>query len=388
MNQDDLSQRDLYSGREQTLVKHLILQKYLQRFAHIIGFRWEIITYVDCFAGPWNVRSEDLKDSSFSIALDELRKARQTHQNLKLRCFFLEKEMEPFARLKEFAAKVTDAEVILKNAALEESVPDIMDFVKQGGANSFPFIFIDPTGWTGFEMDIIAPLLRLSPGEVLINFMTGFILRFLELPQQGSRESFKRLFGAEEFIDKIQGLQGQDREDAVVAEYRKQVARTGHFNYTAAAMVLHPLFDRTRFHLIYATRNEKGIAVFKETEKKVMEKQEQERAIAQHKRREAITSQRSFFSAEESYNPSFYESLRERYLAQSKERVLQILQANKRVPYDDVWATALELPLVWESDLKKWIAEWEANKQVLVDGKRRPRQIVPYRNEGNVLVWH
>lgn len=387
MNQDDLSQRDLYSGREQTLVKHLILQKYLRRFAHIIGFRWETITYVDCFAGPWNVRSEDLKDSSFSIALDELRKARQTHQNLKLRCFFLEKEAEPFARLKEFATKVTDAEVIPKNAALEKSVPDIVGFVKQGGANSFPFIFIDPTGWTGFEMDVIAPLLCLNPGEVLINFMTGFIRRFLELPQQARRESFKRLFGTEEFIDRIQGLQGQDREDAVVAEYRKQVARTGHFNYTAAAMVLHPLFDRTRFHLIYATRNEKGIEVFKETEKKVMEKQEQERAIAQHERREAKTPQRSLFSAEESYDPSFYESLRERYLAQSKERVLQILQANRPVLYDDVWATALELPLVWESDLKEWIAEWEEKEQLSLKGKKTSRQKVPHRNEGNILVW-
>jgi three-Cys-motif partner protein len=387
VNQDDLSQKDLYSGRGQTLVKHLILRKYLQRFAHIIGFKWETITYVDCFAGPWNVRSEDLKDSSFSIALEELRKARQTHQNLKLRCFFLEKKAKPFAKLKKFADKVTDAEVEPRNAALEESISDIVEFVKQGGANSFPFIFIDPTGWTGFPMDVIAPLLRLDTVEVLINFMTGDIRRFLESPQQATQESFKRLYRSEEIIDKIQGLQGQDREDVAVAEYRKQVAKTGNFNYTAAAMVLHPLFDRTRFHLIYATRNEKGIEVFKEAEKKAMEEQERERASAQYKRREAKTGQRSFFTAEESYNPSFYESLRDRYISQSKECVLRMLQTNKRVSYDEVWAAALELPLVWESDLKEWITGWEEKKLVSVEGKRS-RQKVPHRNEGNILHWH
>ena len=88
-----MSEADLYAGREQTLVKHLILGKYLERFAIIIGFSWSSITYVDCFSGPWKSRSEELKDTSFSIALAELRKARETHRasgsDLRLRCFFL-----------------------------------------------------------------------------------------------------------------------------------------------------------------------------------------------------------------------------------------------------------------------------------------------------------
>jgi three-Cys-motif partner protein len=64
-----LSDSDLYAGREQTLVKHFILREYLQRFAIIVGHHCNTITYVDCFSGPWNVRSDDLSDSSFSIAL-------------------------------------------------------------------------------------------------------------------------------------------------------------------------------------------------------------------------------------------------------------------------------------------------------------------------------
>jgi three-Cys-motif partner protein len=159
-----MSEQDLYDGREQTLVKHFILRKYLERFAHIVGSFADSITYVDCFSGPWNVRSEDLKDSSFSIALTELRKARTTLADrgraLKIRCMFLEKQPEAYARLEEFAREVRDAEVQTRNEELAGSIEDILQFVNRGGSETFPFFFIDPTGWTGFEMELISPLLR------------------------------------------------------------------------------------------------------------------------------------------------------------------------------------------------------------------------------------
>ena len=55
-----MSQEDLYAGREQTLVKHFILKEYLERFAIIIGSRWQTITYVDCF-----LRSVECQVSKF-----------------------------------------------------------------------------------------------------------------------------------------------------------------------------------------------------------------------------------------------------------------------------------------------------------------------------------
>ena len=41
-----MSNGGLYAGREQTLVKHLILQKYLERFAYIVGSHLDVLTYV------------------------------------------------------------------------------------------------------------------------------------------------------------------------------------------------------------------------------------------------------------------------------------------------------------------------------------------------------
>ena len=159
-----MQQSDLYEGREQTLVKHYILAKYLERFAHIIGSRWGIINYVDCFAGPWNVRSDQFEDSSFYTALRELRKARDTHhargRDVRLRCLFLEKDPKAYKALKQFADGVADADVQTKNAELESAVDDIIQFASAQRDQAFTFTFIDPTGWSGFAMSKIAPLLE------------------------------------------------------------------------------------------------------------------------------------------------------------------------------------------------------------------------------------
>ncbi len=386
-----MSNGELYAGREQTLVKHFILQKYLERFAFIVGSHWDVLTYVDCFSGPWNARSKKFEDSSFAIALKELRNARdalakQRGRNVRLRCFFLEKSRAAYARLKEFAVSVIDAKIETRNDTLENSIPNITDFVRRGGAKAFPFVFIDPTGWTGFEMETITPLLRLDPGEVLINFMTGHIRRFLDSPQEETQDSFKRLFGSGSFRAKVQGLAQLEREDAAIEEYTRNAKSVGSFNFGCNAIVLHPEMDRTHFNLIYLTRNLKGIEVFKDAEKKAMEVQEAARAEAQQRKRVARKGQSELFGSKDLHDSTHYESLRERYLAKARGLVLQALESKRRLLYDDAWTLALSEPMSWESDLKQWIEEWKEQGLLEVVGMQ-PRQRVPHRGEENYLNW-
>ncbi|MEK6303917.1 MAG: three-Cys-motif partner protein TcmP [Acidobacteriota bacterium] len=388
-----MSEANLYEGREQTLVKHLILGKYLERFAIIIGFNWSSITYVDCFSGPWKSRSQELKDTSFAIALAELRKARETHRargsDIRLRCFFLEKKPAAYARLEQYADQITDVEIKPHKGELESSIQAILDFVGQD-ANTFPFIFIDPTGWTGFAMQDIGPLLKLNPGEALINFITGHIKRFIESPQDQTRESFIRLFGSADFKSRIEGLAKQDREDALVAEYCESVKRTGRFKHVSPAIVLHPEKDRTHFNLIYATRHDSGLDAFKDAEKRAMKEMEHARAEAQRRRREQMSGMRDLFSSDLSqdsnYYSTYYESLRTRYLSPARDSVEQALRAKRRLPYDTAWALALAHPLTWESDLKDWIAAWVDKPALKIEGLIG-RQRVPQREKGHTLVW-
>jgi three-Cys-motif partner protein len=333
-----LSNGDLYTGREQTFIKHFILRNYLERFAIIVGSHWNTLTYVDCFSGPWKVKSEKFEDSSFAIALEQLRKARDIHKNqtgktLKLRCFFLEKTPSAYAKLKQFADQQDDVIIETKNKKLENAIQDILKFVQDGGPTSFHFLFIDPKGWSGFAMETIAPLLQLNTGEVLINFMTEHIRRFIEWPQRQNQESFIKLFGTSQFKDELKGLEEKDREDAIVMAYSERVKRVGAFGYTSSAIVLHPEKNRTHFHLIYATRDPKGIKVFKEAEKKAMLVMEKTRDEAQKREREERTGQTELglYSNVMTRDPSsYFLSLRDRYASRARAAVLSLIQTKKR----------------------------------------------------------
>jgi three-Cys-motif partner protein len=389
-----LSNGDLYIDREQTLVKHIILENYLKRFAIIVGARWDTITYVDCFSGPWNVQSDDFKDSSFAIAIEQLRKARDVHKErtgktLKLRCFFLEKTPSAYTKLKQFADQINDVTIETKNKELENAIQDILNFVQDGGPKSFPFIFIDPKGWSGFGLETITPLLKLNPGEVLITFMTEHIRRFIEWQQKQNQESFVKLFGSGQFKDKLKGLDEKDREDAIVTAYSDRVKTVGEFGYTSSAIVLHPKKNRTHFHLIYATRGRKGVEVFKEAEKKAMSEMEKARDEAQKREREERTGQTeiSLFSDMVTQDPSeYFRSLRERYMSRARAAVLALLQTKKQLAYDEAWSSAMTFPLTWESDLKDWIREWKQDGR-LETTDMKEKQRVPQLGEGNCLVW-
>jgi three-Cys-motif partner protein len=240
---------ELYEDREQTLVKHEILKGYLERFAFIVGSKWDTITYVDCFAGPWNVRSQNLSDSSFAIALEKLRLAREYHASrnryIKLRCFFLEKDPTAYKELEAFAKDVKDAVVKPLNAAFEDSISQITKFIHEGGQNSFPFIFIDPKGWNGIAIETIRPLLEIKPSEVLVNFMTDFIKRFINSPDDQTQASFTRLLGSEQAKSRVQNASPENREDVAVAEYCNGLKKAGDFQFACSAIVLHPLKDAT-----------------------------------------------------------------------------------------------------------------------------------------------
>jgi three-Cys-motif partner protein len=356
-----LDGQELYEGHEQSGVKHDILRQYIESFAHIVGFNWPSITYIDGFSGPWNARSDDLSDTSFVIALNELRRARDTHNSagrpLKIRCVFVEKDPSAYQRLKAFADSVHDAEVQTVSGEFEDAISDIIDFIKKD-KETFPFVLIDPTGPSGFAMRRIAPLLSLRPGEVLINFMLEFIRRFIA--QRDQRKAFEELFGTDDLDDFFKALanaEGIDRDDMITEKYCACLGHVCGYPHVLRASVFHPDQDRLYFQLVYATRNIKGVEEFKRTETKAMKSQEMQRAHVEE-RRKLKGGQRSFLKPEEMPESEFYQRLRKRYANQARHAVVSAINRGGQIPYDQLWLTALSFPMVWESDLRTWLKEW------------------------------
>jgi three-Cys-motif partner protein len=378
----------LYIGREQTLVKHFVLDAYLERFAHKIGSWASAITYVDCFSGPWNAQSATFEDTSFGIAIHQLRRARATYaergRDIRLRCFFTESSPEAYARLKHFADQITDIEIQTRNLELEAAIPEIVQFTRGAGAGGFTFSFIDPLGWTGFAMDVITPLLQITPGEVLVNFMTDFITRFVEIEDEATSAEFRKMFGTD-IRTAVAGRHREDREDVMVAEYMRNLAARGNFPFVASAIVFKPEIESTYFHLVYATRNEAGLEAFKEVEKRMQPVMAAARGTAKARKEESRTGQASLALPGTAYRSTKWERLRERYVRLSQDRVRELLKGGRPLPYDLLWREALARPLVWESDLKEWIKQWQESGRVTVHGLA-PKERVPKRNHDHMVV--
>lgn len=377
---------DVYEGREQSKVKHTFLQSYLERFAHIIGFGWESITFVDGFSGPWKSRAADLSDSSFFIALRELRKARSNLREKgklqRIRCVFVEKDPASFQSLQGFVrSQPNDVEILSIHKSFEDAIPEVLEFIRRD-RKTFSFTFIDPTGWTGFAMKLISPIIKLQPGEVLINFMTGHITRHIENPI--SRDQFQDLYGSNDVLERVRGLRGTDRVEACVAEYCQSIRRIGHFEHVCPAFVLNPERDRPHFNLIYATRDDKGLEVFKTAEQSAMVVMEEEREKIDDKKR-FHPNQGKLFQSNEPPTSSYYVELRQRYLLAARTAVRKELEARARMSYRDVWRLALSQPLVWEKDLKEWLSQWRKDGVLSIEGLGSKR--VPDRELPHFLVW-
>lgn len=377
----------LYKGREQTLAKHEIFGRYLQRFSFIVGSRWDSITYVDGFSGPWEQKSDDFRDTSFGIAIKHLREARDTVErnkkgkHLKLRCFFVEKDPKAYEKLERHAVQQRgpDIEIVTFKGEFEHAIPAIVDYVSKGGPNTFPFFFIDPTGWTGFAMDKLTPIFNLRRAELMINFMTGHAHRFIK-----TDPSFSGTFGID-VRPQLQELEGLDLEDKAVELYSAQLRKRGGFNYVVPAIVLKPGENRTHFHMVYATRHPKGLEVFKDAEKGAVSVMNEARAGVQIERAEG--SQGLLFDAVQAApeSTSYFDDLRYRYTSRARERVRQLLLKAPETQYDAAWVEAVQwFPYVWGSDLKDWIKAWRKAGELDVPSLQH-REKVPKLNAGHRL---
>jgi len=364
--------KEYYKDREQTYLKHFFLERYLETVAYHIGFSQSEFVYVDCFSGPWRAADEELGDTSIRIALNRLNSVRSglalRGKHPTIRAIFVEKSPVAFKALQrvlhEHSGEIKTTAI---EGAFEENIGQIL---KQAGAK-FIFFFVDPTGWSGFAMDNLRPILQRAKGEVMINFMYDPINRFLDFQNASNEKSLDRCFGTRDWRlvrDR------PDRESALVSLYVEQVRATGGFDYVTSSRILKPLQDRAYFHLVYATRNPRGIEKFRDVEKKAVTEQEAVRKHAQRQHREHRSGQTEMDFGSGVTSPGLQDE-REQQLRKADERLISLLQKGP-VLYEALKPRVLELRLVWSSDLNDLLVKGHQSGRFLIEGLR-PRERTP-----------
>lgn len=378
---------DDYEGREQAEAKHLMLGAYLEALAFKIGnFRPGLtLNYVDGFSGPWMSQTDDLRDTSPAIALRHLVAVRAQlaarGRQITVRAFFVSRDPDGALQLERLRAQFPETEIEVAVGRFEDRIEDARRFVRVG-RDPFAFIFIDPTGWTGFGLRAIAPLLREGRTEVLLNFMTKDISRFIDHGPAAVEPSFIDLFGDASFREAWRDVSGLDREERMLETYSSRLRDAGAYLHCVSAMILNPKANRTHYHLVYGTHSDAGLVVFREVERRGVELQRARRAEVKQQQRAARHGQEELFDSLSIAGRTYEDELRRRYQSRALARLDALVADHNDVTWEELVVTALQVSMVSEADVKDWLATRLREGRLEVIGLA-PRARVPQRGAGH-----
>lgn len=278
----------LYVDREQTRAKHFILEHYLQALAFkVLQGGLSELAYIDGFSGPWKSRAADHSDTSFMIAIRVLKDVQKRIMELSgqrkvIRCFFVEEAAATYAMLAETVAPHHDPDggffIETRQGRFQDFIPHTLQFI----GRAFPLIFIDPTGWTGYPFDVIRPLLKRRPSEVLINFMFDHINRFAASDDPATVASLGEILGGSSWRENLDP--NLPRGIAVEQLFRDMLRREGSYDAVLSTCIDKSLDDRPHFFIVYGTRHAEGVRTFRNVEYKALSEHEKLRQDAKNRK--------------------------------------------------------------------------------------------------------
>jgi len=346
---------DPYSGREQTKVKHFILKRYLQALALKV-LRFSDITYVDGFSGPWETQTEDFIDSSFMIAISVLKDAQQKIQNQtgrrpKIRCFFSENNRQAYIKLAAaiapFHSPKEDFEVKTYHGEFEDAVSEIQVFI----GRSFPLIFIDPTGWTGYSFNKIGPLFNRPKCEVLINFMYDFVNRAASMGDAKTIASLNPILGGGEWETRLDPSLPRGR--AVEKLFRNTLATAGGFDFVISTKIDRSTADRPHFFIVYGTKSRDGLKTFRETEYNALRINARDRADARERKRENKSGSHDlFFGLDAEIQETTIDEIVEEKKILASHDVLKFLRELGPTHFSKLWVILLQAYMLRVTNVK------------------------------------
>jgi three-Cys-motif partner protein len=252
-----------------TRAKHVILKRYLSAWFPILSKYSGRIIYLDGFAGPGIYKGGE--DGSPVIALqtasEHLLKA---HFN-EIMFFFIEKEKDRASMLKSVLEKrfpnlPSNIKYKVYDAEFAPTFKQVMDALEKQGFNLAPtFAFLDPFGFSGLPMNLIAKLLTCKKCEVFVTFMAGFVRRFHDELRE---PALNELFDTDEW-KRIHEIDNSDqKEKFIVSLYERQLRKLGGAEYVKSFGMM-SRNNQIIYYLVFATKHLKGLEIMKEAMWKV-----------------------------------------------------------------------------------------------------------------------
>lgn len=258
-----------YQGREQSFIKHLFLNNYLESAAYkLFQARSPVFNFVDAFAGPWRVSDTNkYSDASFSQAIETLDAVRRSlldmgRPGLKARFRFCERNPASVVKLQEFASQKPEFDIQVFSGAFEDNLDGIRSACRDG----FTFTFIDPTGWN-VESGKVFDFLRGLNGEFLFNFMAEEVNR--HAGWDGVAESVGRFLADPAWKAAFEAMPESSNETKILQLLKSKMKEARVATYLTDIAIRKPREDRVKMRLILGTHSGFGVEVFRTVQEKV-----------------------------------------------------------------------------------------------------------------------
>ena len=264
------SDPSMWAMKPHTKAKHQMLDTYLKGwYPRLAKFNGRIL-YFDGFAGRG--RYEDGSVGSPLIAL-RLLLEHSYLPNMSHRDFiFMFVEADPKNaeslrnELTAFETEIGGYPAHIKVHVLEttftDSARNIAAQLRAEKKRLAPtFALIDPFGYSGLPMDVIAELFEAQSSEVFVNFMVGHVMRFIE--REGQEEAIGGLFGMDAG-EVMSGYRPQDekRVEYLRDVYVRQLEKVAKFEYVRSFAMKNGS-GNVSYYLVHGTRHREGVKLMK-----------------------------------------------------------------------------------------------------------------------------
>lgn len=247
-----------------TKVKHEILQNYLEAWFPILSSASNRIIYLDGFAGPGIYKGGEHGSPVIALKTALGHKLRPLFKEILF--IFIEKDKERAAKLKgvlldQFPKLPPNIKYEVIGSEFAPTLASTLESLEKEGAQLAPtFAFLDPFGFSGLPMMLIARMMNYDKCEVLITFMEGFVNRFTDEKRE---PVLNELYACEDWKRIREIRDPKERETFLLELYEKQLKNVAGAEHVASFGII-GRHNQPIYYLVFGTKHWKGLQVMKE----------------------------------------------------------------------------------------------------------------------------
>lgn len=286
--------------REQTRVKHFLLEQYLPAYYTALSSGFRAFAYIDGFAGRgyYTSRSTGAREPGSPIRTLQLLASKSAF-GPRVYTLFVETREHFFEDLQTAIAEFDPRSKGLlapsvSQGAFSKSVPPWCDTLSARLGSLPPtFMFVDPCGVDDVDFSTIASVLKRPGCEVFVFFNSSALRRIIGADEgKASSPTLIRFFGSQAAVTRLYASLDnletpEQRDDACLDVYRNELRAATKAEYLLPFRIESEYREDTSHYLVHVTKNALGFKIMKHVMLETLARETGSAGLLQHRQASA-----------------------------------------------------------------------------------------------------